>query len=845
MKRLFVIVCLLLATNTFAQFQKRDGMYANETESDRTHEQNGQSRYYSLAPNLSEDSIAQEFVHPPQSAKPIMIWQWMDGLVTEEGITADLEAYSKAGIGGVQQFMVGGPMQVMVCDTTNAIGTDNWKHLMRHAIKECSRLGLSFGTHNCPGWSSSASKQVKPEYSMQKIVWTDTIINFSKKQKEFQLQKPGIDTLYNYYRDIAWIAFPDDSIIRSENILLFDSLSVRTWMKSIRIEAKHKHKDIWHLYRFGHTTNGKTNYATAPSRGRGLECDKMSKDAVSHFWSTYPAMLTEIVPEENGKTFQRIEIDSYEAGGQEWTRRMPEEFSHRRGYDIIPWLPAITGKTVDGDAESKKVRRDWQETVTDLFAEYYYGFMSQLAHQHGMQLLVQPYGTGRSQPFNPVNTGKVVSHLQLDDPVCAEFWSKPDSWGWKDIPKVVASARNSGKQIIYAEGFTCWPLHAWKDDPAALKQTADKAFCLGINKLMLHASATNPWVNVKPGMTFGYWGTWWTPGQTWWKDGAEPLFSYMARCQSLLQRGVYIEDFQSKKSTITIDNKDIQWIHRKEAETDILFVSNATDSIITATVCMTGSMKKPEIWNPETGQIKDADYWSSEPHNVRVTLKMDGRESTFIVFREKTDQRGPGLRIKEENLVQSIDIDGSWAVAFPEFKSKQFDSLSPWNEQEEKDIKYFSGTATYTKKVDIQKKNDCCRYLLELGDVNNMATVIINGNRCPTLWHKPFKTDITAFIKKGKNKIEIEITNLWVNRLIGDELEDDDIEWSDPIQFGSAKDSPSIGQFMAKVPDWLKNGLPRPSKNRKAVVSFKFFKKDDPLLPSGLLGPVRIVIVEK
>lgn len=106
-------------------------------------------------------TMEEAFKNPPAEAKPLMIWQWMDGLVSKEGITADLEAYKEAGIGGVQNFQVGGPMQGLAKDTTNAIGSERWQRLMRFAIDECRRLGLSFGTHNCPGWSSSAYPAVK------------------------------------------------------------------------------------------------------------------------------------------------------------------------------------------------------------------------------------------------------------------------------------------------------------------------------------------------------------------------------------------------------------------------------------------------------------------------------------------------------------------------------------------------------------------------------------------------------------------------------------------------------------------------------------------------------------
>lgn len=81
--------------------------------------------------------------------------------------------------------------------------------------------------------------------------------------------------------------------------------------------------------------------------------------------------------------------------------------------------------------------------------------------------------------------------------------------------------------------FTCWPLKAWQDDPQSLKAVCDRAFCTGVNRIMLHAGAANPWLNVEPGMSFGIWGTQFVPKQTWWKvGGAKELFGYMARCST-------------------------------------------------------------------------------------------------------------------------------------------------------------------------------------------------------------------------------------------------------------------------------------------------------------------------
>lgn len=779
--------------------------------------------------SVNGQSLEGVFANPPKESKPIMIWQWMDGLVSAEGITADLEAYSKAGIGGVQQFLVGGPMQVMARDTTNAIGTENWRRLMRHAISECARLGLTFGTHNCPGWSSSAFPTVTPEYSMQKLVWSCRDINKNNVVVNMP-EKPDVDPKFNYYEDIALVYVPSDSVVSIDDVQVFAPSAF-----PLRLKAGT-------LYRFGHTTNGKTNWATAPAGGVGLECDKMSREAVLRFWNSYPAQLMSIAGNETGKTFQRIEIDSYEAGGQEWTRLMPQEFKTRCGYDILPWLPVFAGGVINSKEESLKMKRDWQMTVTDLFAENYYGYMSELASSSGLQLMVQPYGTGASKPFNPINTNKIVEQITPKSTICAEFWAKPDNWGWKDVPRVVNAARNTGRQLVYAEGFTCWPLHAWKDDPAALKATADRAFCLGINKLMLHAAAQNSWPDVKPGMTFGMWGTWWTPGQTWWKEGATALFAYMARCQSLLQRGVYVDDFKSNLKTLSSGSNALQWIHRKDGNADIYFIANTADTAVTSELVFNLANRLPEIFDPETGCILNSKAWISDNNKTKVAVRFSERQSLFFVFRNDIHDKGPGLQIHQPDVINVIPVEGRWNITFPESATITTDTLFAWNQSSGPDIRYFSGTARYSIKLKVKSVKLNCLYMLNLGQVKNLAVVSVNGKKCANLWHSPFVADVTAQLHKGENLIEIDVTNLWVNRMIGDEQEEDDVEWSDLFRYEHAPGSPAMGRFMKSVPEWLSKGLQRPSKNRKAVISFKFYEKDAPLLTSGLLGPVKLIV---
>lgn len=790
------------------------------------------------------------FRNPPEAAKPIIIWQWMDGMVTREGITADLEAYKAAGIGGVQQFLVGGPMQTLVSDTTNAIGTDNWRELMRFAMDECARLGLSFGTHNCPGWSSSAFPTVKPEDSMQKLVWSDTVVVVNAPTGKrasavpLKLVRPEVDAKWDYYKDIAVVAVPDTGRYAvSDAVVLTDRLSPDG---SFTVELP---DGLWKVYRFGHTTNGKTNSATAPAGGRGLECDKMSRRALEKYWEGYPSMLLDIAGEHAGKTFTRIEIDSYEAGGQDWTPLMAEEFSSMKGYDLLPWLPVLAGQHTSLPDDEKKFNSDWEDCVRELFAVNYYGHMSTLIRRvPGMRLLAQPYGTGGAKPFNPIHTSKIVNAIDEDDIVCTEFWVRP-GWGWKDIPRVTSAAYQKGHGIIFAEGFTCWPLHAWKDDPASLKAVADRSFCMGINSLMLHAGAQNPWVGHLPGMTFGKWGTQWSPGQTWWiSGGAAELFTYMARCQALLQRGDYVDDFVSGIS-LTSDYADLQWIHRRQGTTDIYFLSNPNDSAVTVNVSLPVADRVPELWFPDSGEWSEAETWTLNGGMATIRIDMVENEALFVLFRNyNADMSAPGIGEKSPAKTRIIPVKGAWTLSFPEGwgapASISMDNLVSWHEHPDSGVKYFSGTATYSKTVKLGKVKPGKRYLLRLGDVKNLARVRVNGTEVAHLWKKPFEVDVTSHLNDGGNLLEVDVTNLWVNRMVGDEQYPDDIDWDEPFVYEYAPGSPVVGSFMKSVPDWLVNNTPRPVSERKTVVSFKYFQKDSPLLPSGLLGPVEIHVMD-
>jgi hypothetical protein len=185
-----------------------------------------------------------------------------------------------------------------------------------------------------------------------------------------------------------------------------------------------------------------------------------------------------------------------------------------------------------------------------------------------------------------------------------------------------------------------------------------------------------------------------------------------------------------------------------------------------------------------------------------------------------------------ENLPEPIEIAGQWTLTFPEGRgapaSATFDKLVSWPDRAEPGIKYFSGTATYHKKINIpQSALGANRtLLLDLGGVREIAEVRLNGQDCGIAWKSPFRIDVTKAAKAGENNLEVKVTNLWPNRLIGDDQEPEDVEWN--------------GIILKKWPDWFVKNEPRPVQARKTFTTWHHWRKDSPLQPSGLLGPVLI-----
>ena len=297
------------------------------------------------------DPIENEFRNPPDLAKPHTWWHWVDGNVSKEGITKDMEAWKEVGIGGFQHFAIGWRIPFGGVE----YHSPEFHEYMSHAMSEAERLGLEAAFNSAAGWSCTGGPWIKPEHSMKMIVWSETRIE-GGSELTTELQLPELNAkqeVYNFYRDIAVIAFPtpqDDGYrldnweaksltelrARSDKFVPTFDESPRDAViaaKDVRnITGKMDSKGVltwdapegnWTVLRLGYTTTAATT--KPPARGGlGLEIDKMSKEAADIHWDE---LVERIIEDADGKkALTTILIDSYEVGHQNWTDDFPQLF---------------------------------------------------------------------------------------------------------------------------------------------------------------------------------------------------------------------------------------------------------------------------------------------------------------------------------------------------------------------------------------------------------------------------------------------------------------------------------------------------------------------------------------
>ena len=400
-------------------------------------------------------------------AKPWTFWNWKYGSVSRPGIHADLTGMKNVGMGGIWLMPVREAGECLEFqDGVAQLSPEFWK-MMDYSFLLADSLDFDMGIHVLPG-----NPLVLPAESMQKVVWTDTIVKGGKKIEGLQMWQPesykdgkmqSAGSEGGYYQDIAAFAIrfkgktgpawrnATDSAARSEAVPMTDVLPLKMeggMVMGVMVNGILQNKlpkGSWCLLRMGHTSTGQTH--ATDGKGMGLEVDRFSPAAVKKLFDSWYAPL---LNRPHGDVVSYLYIDPREWGSQNWGCQFAEEFKVRRGYDLIPYLPVMAGVPLESASRYEQVQNDIRLTIEELVKEKFFQTFTRLAEEQYVEVSCAPI----PHTDHPDDMFRAVSraHIYNENPVQA-----------------VACTGNYG---------------ARNGTPALLKPLTDSHLALGINRFI-------------------------------------------------------------------------------------------------------------------------------------------------------------------------------------------------------------------------------------------------------------------------------------------------------------------------------------------------------------------------
>ena len=533
--------------------------------------------------NRNDTISVHTFQAPPETARPGVYWYFMDGNLSKEGITKDLESMKQAGIGYAVVLEVNLGLPRGKVDFMS----EEWLDTMEYLVRESERLGIQLTLGIGPGWNGSGGPWVKGEESMQHLVASSIVVE-GEGTRTIQLSIPSPRNPFfgtgnftpdmkkhweEYYKDVVVLAFPTpsskqllsdsdekalyyrapySSVPKVKQFLpTFETYNLPTDTKAI-INPKtiidlsnllqadgtitwNVPKGSWTILRFGSRNNGAVT-RPAPLPGIGMESDKFDTLAIKNHLSNFTDKIFKKINLESNKSsggLKMLHIDSWEMGAQNWTANFRKEFQARRGYDPQPFYPVYLGLIVQSREVSERFLWDLRKTSQELILENHAEYVKKYAHEHGLGLSIEPYDMN---PSADLELGAIA-----DMPMC-EFWS--NKFGFNTSYSAIEGTSDAhliGQPIVPAESFTA-AREMWRQYPASMKDQTDWALASGINRFIYHTfqhQCLND--SLRPGMTMGIYGVHWDRNQTWW-NMVIGYHKYVSRCQYMLQQGRTVAD---------------------------------------------------------------------------------------------------------------------------------------------------------------------------------------------------------------------------------------------------------------------------------------------------------------
>ena len=483
--------------------------------------------------------LAEGFRNPAKEARPRAYWNWLNGDVTKEGLTRDLEEARDKGLGGLLMwdteamknpdgFVPAGPPFM----------GDESVGFIHHTINEAKRLEMDLGLICASGWNSGGT-WVPPEMASKNLFSAGVIVAGpgQVRQKlpfpEVPLECPkGDDGLPLWYMDVVVLAWPD-----SKEMVIPDLSDV------INLNDKFCDGELvwevpdgdWQVVRFVCSNNGQQLIAASPN-SKGLFIDFLDPEATRFHFEYIFERLGLQKGGDPGSPLKTLDDDSMELyEGIQWTTKFSDWFKEQHGYDLLPWLPALMGWTINNEDDSGRFQYDYRKTVSDLLIFSHYTTGTKLCSEYGLERVAEAGGPGPPVWGTcPVDALKALGNVDIPR---GEFWmGNPRNLFL--IKEIASAAHIYGKPYVDAESWTTW--RRWRDGPFARKVLVDRAFCEGLNRITYHGYSHSPLEEGYPGRSY-HAGVDMNPKVVWWSK-ARPFMDYLGRCCHMLQQGLYVAD---------------------------------------------------------------------------------------------------------------------------------------------------------------------------------------------------------------------------------------------------------------------------------------------------------------
>jgi hypothetical protein len=529
-----------------------------------------------VAQHTASDRLQANFDNPPQDAKLRCYWWWLNGYTTTATITRDLTEMKARGYAGV--ILV----DAYSGDSKGApvgphYGSPAWMKLYLHALQTTANLGMEVSLSITDGGNVGilGSGGVKPAEALKTLTFTRTDVH-GGADLTLPLASPPITN--GFYQPIAVLAYP----LRHGDALAGERGSGRQAIKNLAIKAAFHEgnfsmprpetsvgdapsvageedtelRDVvdlsadtsadgtlhwrfpfgdWEVLRIGYTDSFVVSLHPG---GNELGVDALDTQAFDLYWNRVVAPVLDAGKPYIGKSLRYLVTDSWEADATNWTGDFRQQFLKRRGYDPIPYLPAVTGRILSSRDTTNRFLADLRRTVADLIAENYYDhFAARAAEYH---LGIHPEAGGpHSGPLDALRNFRDAALPQT------EFWAASPEHRVSNedrffVKEAASAAHIYGKQFVAAEGFSCMG-PPWAESPSRnLKPTFDLALTEGLNRLFWHESTSVPIEEGKPGDEY-FAGTHLNANTTWWNQAA-PVLHALNRAQYLMQQGEPVAD---------------------------------------------------------------------------------------------------------------------------------------------------------------------------------------------------------------------------------------------------------------------------------------------------------------